>query len=350
MSLRLVVKRVKGFTLIELLVVIAIIAILIALLLPAVQQAREAARRSTCRSQLKQLGVALHNYHEVHGCLPGNEMGCVYDENRTTNNCWEGWSGLAMILPFIDQAALYEQADFTQYWDTTTPNNRAVNRATPNVFQCPSDPWSGGKPRGDSGPASYCLSAGPTSTWHLVRPVGPFSRQSSVRFTDVKDGTSQTIAASEVKIGGNARERDDAWRVTGIGALTSTGMYHNRAFSASTANLTRINNYFATCQGLKTTGAFHSDSDDVGRFWASGRVLWGPWFNTLITPNKGPHCDQDTSVTTMDIKTAQSHHTGGVNVLMLDGAVDFVGDSIDQRIWIGAGSIKGSETTNLLTE
>lgn len=95
-------QRSRGFTLIELLVVIAIIAILVALLLPAVQSAREAARRTECKNKMKQLGLALHNYHDTHGVLPGNEVGCVKRPNTTARRCWEGWSGIAMCLPFMD--------------------------------------------------------------------------------------------------------------------------------------------------------------------------------------------------------------------------------------------------------
>lgn len=136
----------RGFTLIELLVVIAVISILTALLLPAVQQAREAARRVRCGNNLKQIGLALHNYHDQFGVFP---PGWVYDQNRITSmaptNCW-GWS--ALILPNLDQAALYNQlnlnAGFSGGLDTAGANSGSgvtgLERTVLAVFLCPSDP------------------------------------------------------------------------------------------------------------------------------------------------------------------------------------------------------------------
>ena len=339
--------RIRGFTLIELLVVIAIIAILIALLLPAVQQAREAARRSQCRSNLKQLGIALANYHETHGVWPGNEVGCVKSSDGSATNCWEGWSGLAMLLPFMDQAALYNTIDFDHYW-LSGGQNAAASRTVIAGFQCPSDPMSGNsRPQTDSGPTCYAFSMGPASSWDVKPPPGPFSKESSVQESQVKDGTSNTIAMSEMRIGSNsgANTRDETYRVSsGLGDLTSTGMYNSRAFNSSTANLNAINTYFAQCKTqFAAPWTFSGSDDDVGRFWSSGRWAWGPMINTLVTPNQGPHCDNDTSETEVRIKVTQSYHAGGVNVLMLDGAVRFVTDSVDQGVWISAGSIRGGE-------
>jgi prepilin-type N-terminal cleavage/methylation domain-containing protein len=204
-------QRARGFTLIELLVVIAIIAILVALLLPAVQSAREAARRSECKNKLKQLGLALHNYHGTHGRLPGNEMACVKHTDGTTVNCWEGWSGLAMCLPFMDQEAVYNNLDFNRYWYTGSSTNPAIgnnqywSRIAIPEFWCPSDP-DARKWNASSSPSSYMLSAGPTSTWFVdnIKGPGPFWRQSSVRLADIIDGTSQTILAAEGVVGGRA--------------------------------------------------------------------------------------------------------------------------------------------------
>lgn len=342
--------RLRGFTLIELLVVIAIIAILIALLLPAVQQAREAARRTQCRNNMKQLGLALHNYHDTHNTFPGTYGGTNAPWNTTDGGGWYGWSPMAMLLPYMDQAPLYNRADFGRYWDTTTPDNRTVNRTVIPGLQCPSDTRSGAKPRADSGPCSYAFSAGPVSSWDVgTRKIGLVSFNSSIRIRDITDGTTNTIAASECKIGGNDGKRDDTWINMEAGDLTTaTGTGWNRYFDSSPANIAAIRTYYSACTAAWTTSVANGDADDTGRFWAAGRVAWGPWFTTLMPPNpKGPHCDNDTSVTTMTLKNANSHHTGGVHTLMADGAVIFVSDNVDQGIWISSGTISNGETKSV---
>ena len=340
-------SRLRGFTLIELLVVIAIIAILVALLLPAVQQAREAARRSACKNNLKQLGLALHNYHDTHRAFPGNEVGCVKASDGVTNNCWEGWSGLAMLLPFVEQAPLYDTLDFNHYWDLSGVNRTGNRRVIP-TFQCASEPGSGSKYRTDSGPTSYALSAGPASSWHISPPPGMFSRESSVKMRDITDGTSNTVAASEVIMGRGRGKLAQSFRVSsGAGDLTSTGAYHNRVFTNSPANVLIIRNYADACEAALPAATANGEDDDAGRFWASGRALWGPWFNTLMPPNSGPGCDNDTSVTDVRLKSASSYHTGGAQVLMADGSVKFVSENIDTGVWISAGSTGGGEVSSL---
>src|SRR6056297_2202060 len=144
-------RKRKGFTLIELLVVIAIIAILVALLLPAVQQAREAARRSSCKNNLKQLGIALHNYHDTHTVMPAGITACI---SNTTyrDTCWEGWSGLAMLLPYIEESAIYDNLDFNRYWNSTAGNNnRQFTNSLIDTFNCPSDPMGMRRATGNAG-------------------------------------------------------------------------------------------------------------------------------------------------------------------------------------------------------
>ena len=119
----------RGFTLIELLVVIAIIGLLVALLLPAVQQAREAARRTQCRNNLKQLGLALHNYHDAHSTFP---PGVVDDDDNLID---AQHSGLALLLPQLDQGPLYRAYDFHRSW--RDPVNLVVGRTVVDVFRCP---------------------------------------------------------------------------------------------------------------------------------------------------------------------------------------------------------------------
>jgi prepilin-type N-terminal cleavage/methylation domain-containing protein len=341
-------SRKCGFTLIELLVVIAIIAILIALLLPAVQQAREAARRTECKNKLKQLGLALHNYHDVHRTFPGNEVGCVRDIPSATNNCWEGWSGLAMILPYIDQAPLYNLANFNHYWDETSApaaNNRVVNRTFLPAFACPSDPW-GRKYAVSSAPTSYALSAGPGANWAMTSQHNPgmFTRESSVRIRDILDGTTNTILAAEVQVG-----RDDgdtthmSYRNSNAGDLnTATGTSNARRFSASPANLAAIKAYHTAC-AAGVSASVNGEDDRAGRWWASGAVFRGPWFNTLMPPNTPVNCDNDISVTDMRLKSSSSYHTGGVQVVLADGSVRFASENIDHGIWVGLGTKAGSE-------
>ena len=341
-------KKRQGFTLIELLVVIAIIAILVALLLPAVQQAREAARRSSCKNNLKQLGIALHNYHDTHGVLPASTVACITNTNYR-DTCWMGWSGLSMLLPFMEQGPLYDSLDFNRDWNSTAGNNnRQFTETIIPAFNCPSDPMGGNKPQGNSSPSSYALSAGPGTGYALgSNATGPFTYRSKTRFRDVVDGTSNTIMMSEVKIGTNGGTRDDTWRVTDAGDLTST-LGYNRTFSDDQIDVDAINTYYDNCVSLWQTGASHGESDDVQRFWASGRSFFGPWFNTLLPPNpNGPHCDNDGSVTELRVKNTNSYHRGGVQVLMIDGAVTFVSENIDQRVWIGSGTMRGNEIVSL---
>ncbi len=343
----------RGFTLIELLVVIAIIAILIALLLPAVQQAREAARRTECKNKLKQLGLALHNYHDVHGTFPGNEVGCVYDEDGSGDvNCWEGWSGLAMILPMLEQAPLYQKLNFNLYWyagsnNTVGSNENIIRDSNLTIFQCPSDPGSGSKPNDSSAPTSYALSSGPVATWSIKPPVGPFSRESSVRIRDIKDGTSNTILAGEVQLGDwAANPKAVPYRYPSAGDLnTAVGTQNARVFNGTPANVAAVKAYHDACHAaaMGLTTEVNGEDDRTGRFWCSGRVTWGPWFNTLMPPNTPTNCDNDTSVTDQRIKSASSWHTGGAQFLLADGSVKFVSENIDHGTYINAGSIKGGE-------
>ncbi|MCA9086162.1 MAG: DUF1559 domain-containing protein [Planctomycetaceae bacterium] len=218
-----------GFTLIELLVVIAIIAILIALLLPAVQQAREAARRTQCKNNLKQLGLALHNYHDVYGQFP---MGCAARRTTANNNRveanYESWGWQVAILPQIDQAPLFNQLDvnnrsLNQVLLAVGPTNTAaLNTAFPSLvaFQCPSDTTgpnlkssmrrnnfdaglagvTGWRPPTSNYIASTGEAAGdvraPRQTNHRD-PRGMFFTLSRTKMRDITDGTSNTIAIGE---------------------------------------------------------------------------------------------------------------------------------------------------------
>lgn len=225
----ILVKK-RGFTLIELLVVIAIIAILIALLLPAVQQAREAARRSQCVNNLKQIGLALHNYHDTHGTLPPGWIGV--DPATRIPNAENGHSGFAwgaMILPMLDQGPLYNRINFSRSCLDTTGNNNQALLATPlAAFRCPSDSgpqtWVIGSEDGSGdlatlANANYVGSFGSgvpgtddgyggLLSWEdyieanpnrQVQGTGMFWHNSNLRFRDVTDGLSNTVCVGEHK-------------------------------------------------------------------------------------------------------------------------------------------------------
>lgn len=189
----------RGFTLIELLVVIAIIAILVAILLPAVQQAREAARRTSCRNNLKQIGLALHNYHDRATCFPPSY---IYDANGRTS--WYSWR--LMILPEIEQTALYEQFDINgdAFSDAALIRNRDAHATKVTSYMCPSDP------RSDSIYENYIGGTvgivhhahanyfGSRGSFRGAPGDGMFpDRNIAVRIRDVTDGTSNTIFIGE---------------------------------------------------------------------------------------------------------------------------------------------------------
>ncbi|MHC5543495.1 DUF1559 family PulG-like putative transporter, partial [Singulisphaera rosea] len=191
--------RSRGFTLIELLVVIAIIAVLIALLLPAVQAAREAARRLQCTNNLKQLGLALHNYESSSGALPPPFIQSGSGSTITWSN---GWSVHGRILPFMEQNALYDAMNFTQRY--STPFNSTITAMVINGFLCPSEiqPQPRVTATGRFGVNNYGWNRGDWYIWGGFAGVAnraPFDVNRSRRLADFSDGLSNTLVASEVK-------------------------------------------------------------------------------------------------------------------------------------------------------
>ncbi len=183
--------RRRAFTLIELLVVIAIIAVLISLLLPAVQQAREAARRTSCRNNLKQLGVALHNYHDQFGAFPPGIIAA--DENLQEAR----HSGFTLLLPQLEQTTVWRNYDFNVPWKH--PTNRAAIQASLSVLRCPTSDGRLPQHGGLQLPVTdYAFSKG-NRGWLCLRGAGGgmFDINSHVSASDVLDGLSNTMAVGE---------------------------------------------------------------------------------------------------------------------------------------------------------
>lgn len=328
--------RNQGFTLIELLVVIAIIAILIALLLPAVQQAREAARRTQCKNNMKQLGLALHNYHDTFNLFPPAHMRTqsAVPSNGTVTG-WRGFSIHTMMLPYIDQAPLYNQMDLNTYFDA--PTNTTNRRTKIAAFLCPSDsPFPGSA---DIGNNNYSGSMGP-NLGQYVTPIGErngfFNFDVITRMSDIRDGTSNTICFGEQLVGDNNNASYRAGDVVRGIAVTFT--VKSKPTQADLAT------YGAACD---TTAAKANHHSHGGREWSIGMPAQ-TLFNTAAPPNhKFPTCQPCTGCGWMDsqgIFPARSRHVGGVQVLMGDGAVRFVSENVDLATWQNLGSINGDET------
>jgi prepilin-type N-terminal cleavage/methylation domain-containing protein/prepilin-type processing-associated H-X9-DG protein len=354
----------KAFTLIELLVVIAIIAVLIALLLPAVQAAREAARRAQCVNNLKQIGLALHNYHSSNDVFPMlNGMSLPLD-----NSNWHGGSVLLFMLGQMEQSSMYNAYNFNASAVSGAAANYTVANSTVflsrvNTFICPSD-TSG--PMAYTYGSSYNASIGPqfnfnagTSTYALNSAgvstnitngasgagMGLFASLVCYGIKDCTDGTSNTVAFSEVLIGDNNLVTANgaeyyncqAWPSGSNGGLGS-GIDMVPLTATGLANL---NTYITTCNGVRTSGATANQGNDRSSIWAAGRCVEGPIFSMLTTPNfTGADCDYSAGG---GMFAARSRHPGGVNTLFADGSVKFVKNTINQPTWWYLGTKAGGE-------
>ncbi len=336
----------RAFTLIELLVVIAIIAILIALLLPAVQQAREAARRTQCRNNLKQFGLAMHNYENAYKCF----QRANYSSVTTSSTGWQGFAGHVMLLPYLDQAPLYNQINFTQsFWGGSNATLKATRLA---AFLCPSDSgWRYGTYGNDPGNTNgggnnYCVSGGPSllmlgatggtvggtpgTPIAFVDQIGVCNLFRNITIADIRDGTSNTLAASELLIGdGNSTNftLGDVIRGANIPA----------GFPNTFANQTQLNAYHTICQGAVAT-----HYGITGKNWING--MPGQTFFCTLNPPNSPNydCMECAGCSWYDARsviTARSHHTGGVHCLLADGAVRFISNNLDLITWQRLGAI-----------
>ena len=359
--------RRRGFTLIELLVVIAIIAVLIALLLPAVQAAREAARRMQCTNNLKQVGLAMHNYHSTGNSFPVGFLFPGVPNPSGSNGLgipdlhWR-WSVLAQLSPFLEQTAVVNALNFN--WPIAPgagasgpfagfpaykpfPVNTTAMTTKIGLFLCPSD----GQPSQATlidgvttfGGTNYhfCTGDGQPGSGHVgdagnpTNGAGPadgaFILGPPQSIATILDGSSQTVAAAEQLIG------------PAIGTVTTSPM--------RPSNLKRAAAYVATtplpddpAQGCNNAVA--GWRLDKGYAWWDGDYRSG-LYNHYLTPNsKLFDCWQASPPHDPALKAARSNHPGGVNALFCDGHVGFVKDSINLATWRALGTRAGGEVVS----
>lgn len=331
----------RGFTLIELLVVMGVVSLLASLSLPAVQAAREAAQRASCQNNLRQLGLALNNYHTNYNCLPSNSTGKVVDERR--NLGYDGcYSIHARLLPFLDQKVLFDGINF-QFGTRPAefpfrlkprpvdaaknlPNSTCLNTSLA-IFFCPADNWSvgwsGTNYRGNAGVGIYIL----PSTVYTDSGNGLLPELSTISFAQVPDGLSHTVAFSE--------------RLHGSGR--SEGFAPDRDAYPLPLMVATADDLLLGCEA--GSRRFPDEAFPYqGRWW-----FWGGRDQTLYThaqsPNgRIPDCVMGGSIAySSGMVSARSLHFGGVNAVMADGSGRFVSETIHEQIWRALGSRNGGE-------
>ncbi len=323
-----------GFTLVELLVVIAIIGVLVGLLLPAVQAAREAARRMSCSNNMKQIGLALHNYESSTTRLPASW-------SHPGNATGDGWSCQARVLPYIEQIALADGVDYSAGYGaaliTTSSGTQRIASFRVPTYLCPSEVNDTLRTDDTGAPKHYPLSYGYNAgTFFVYNPAnqttgdGMFVANRYLGFRDCLDGTSSTLAFAEVK------------------AYTP---YFRDAAAGNSLPIPATTDEVCALAGSFKVNTGHTE-------WVDGRVHQ-TGFTTTYSPNREVLCAQSGTIydvdwtnqregrsvteSTFGAVTSRSYHQGGVNVTFMDGSVRFKTESIDLGIWRALSTRAGGE-------
>ncbi len=326
-----------AFTLVELLVVIAVIGVLIGMLLPSVQMVREAARRSACANNLRQLGLAIQNHHSSYDALPAS-MILPNGTLLTTNN--GAWSIHGRLLPFLDQGIAQDRVDLTVAWDAQLTSGVPTLRVA--VFQCPSEAHDQVRTKNGQPfvyPQNYGFNMG---TWLVHDPLnsrkgdGPFYVNSELTMSKIKDGTSSTLCAAEVK------------------AFTS---YIRNTVDPGSTPPNSPSAFQGLAGQLKLGTSLNQNTGHTE--WPDARVHHSG-ITTTFPPNTFVPYDYDGTTYDIDFNsiqegksltqptyaavTVRSYHAGGlVNAVMLDGSVHSIKDTIQMSVWRALGTTNGDE-------
>jgi prepilin-type processing-associated H-X9-DG protein len=340
----------RGYSLIETFVVVAVTLVLGVILLAIVRSARDANRRGTCVCNLKQIGIALHNYHAAHNCYPLgvtaslNPMGQAGARSPGEPIDWSGWSPQAQLLPYLGQTTIYNAInfDFDPFINQQEPFNTTAHHWKVDLFLCPEDPNSG-KPNLNS----YYGSLGTNFQSEAHQTTGIFAYQTPYRVRDVADGESNTVAFAEGLSGNSRATRYRGNGVVNAGVKDSESGAAGR-LTAETHTKELMHNLQACQDAFQAIGdGGRSISGNRGQYWTWGTEGMS-LFNTLVPPNSTrygfnqcryqcPGCvlnDADHS----DVVNASSVHAGGGNVLFCDGSVRFVKGSIALPAWWALGT------------
>lgn len=348
-----------GFTLIELLVVIAIIAVLIALLLPAIQAAREAARRTQCQNQLKQLGLAINNYADAHGCYPPAEIHAAPTGYLGAGNGYHFHGVFTFVLPFMGEQTTYDLVNFSMPSRCCHSGDIAGHVNTTAFYRqlsflvCPSDGTTGHqfgvwgatsyvpniKTR-RAQPEPYSLSNGPMA---LAPDWTSGTRSYRGTIGEIVDGTSKTAMMSETLLG------IETYTLEGANSTDPRRVMWNVPDVPNVYGLESIKQMVAACDSVEVgpSSSHYRATPDTwtvrkGWGWSQWDTYWTKMYEHVGTPNKWVCADNH------DINFGSyppsSGHGGGVNVMMCDGSVAFVSDSIDQATWTAMGTRAGGES------